>query len=106
MEHMLQFAISIDDEAIQAKVMRSAEEQIIKQLTESVAKELFGVDWLGRPNKGNVSDWVHDKVGQFLAEHKDEIISQTVARLAEKIGNSKAMKDAAKEATTNERPDP
>lgn len=95
MDHILQFAISIDDEAIKSRVMKSAEEQIIKNLTESMAKELFGVDWLGRPNKGNVSDWVHDKVGEFLTAHKEEIIRQTVERLAEKLKGSKAMKEAA-----------
>lgn len=94
MEHILQFAVSIDDEAIKKRVMKGAEEQIIKQLSDSVAKELFGADWLGRPNRDGVSDWVHDKVGEFLTAHKDEIVAETVKTLAEKLAQSKAMKDA------------
>lgn len=95
MEHIVQFAIGIDDEVIKNRVMESARDQIIKDISKAVSKELFGISSWGKQNSDYVAEWVHEKVGEFLKENKEKIIVEVVAELVEKLYKSKAVKEAA-----------
>lgn len=41
MEHIVQFAIGIDDDAIRERIVANAEKEIIKDLKQDVANKLF-----------------------------------------------------------------
>lgn len=95
MEHPIQFTINFDDEMLKRRIADSAERQVIKNITDEVAAELFGVDYYGRMTKEYVADWVHEKVGEFLSEHKNEIIHQASKELADRLFRSKTVREAA-----------
>ena len=95
MEHIIQFGIAIDDELITRRVLEKAEKEIIKQLGDGVAGELFGRDSFGRVDKSYVADWVHKKVDRFMEDNKAEIVEMAAERLADKLSKTKAVKEAA-----------
>ena len=95
MEHIIQFGIGIDDELITRRVLEKAEKEIIKQLGDGVAGELFGRDSFGRVDKSYVADWVHKKVDRFMENNKAEIVEMAAERLADKLSKTKAVKEAA-----------
>lgn len=97
MEHPIQFTINFDDETLKRRIAQSAEQQVIKNITDEVAAELFGVDYYGRPKSGYVAVWVHEKVGDFLTAHKDEIIAKASKELAVRLYRSKNVREAAGE---------
>ena len=101
MEHIIQFGISIDDEMIERRIRERAEKEVLNQIADTISGELFGRDFMGRPNKGYVSEWVHEKVDKFMTDHKEEIVNNAAERIAEKLARSKAMK-AAVEGKGNE----
>ena len=96
MEHIVQFAVGIDDNAIAEHVSKNAEKEIIKDLKQQVANRLFEPYYY----KGNVnlerdplSEWAKEKIiNTFLEENKDKIISETAKELAAKLARSKAGK--------------
>lgn len=95
MEHPIQFTINFDDEMLKRRITDSAEKQVIKNITDEVAAELFGVDYYGRTRRDFVADWVHEKVGAFLTEHKEEIVAQASKELADRLFKSKTVREAA-----------
>ena len=94
MEHILQFAISIDDETIKSRIEASAEKQIVETLKEEVICSIFECDWRGKPDRTRVDEWVKERVDEFLVKEKDAIIEGAVGRISEKLGRSKGLKDA------------
>lgn len=101
MEHVVQFGIGIDDELIRKRVEEAAEKEIIKQLSDAMARELFGRDCYGRPDRSNVAGWVHAKVDEFMTANKDEIIACAAERLADKVSKTKAFREAVGKAGEN-----
>lgn len=97
MEHIVQFAISIDDNSITEHVSKNAEKEIIKDLKQQVANKLFEP----RYYKGNadpkidpLSDWTKSEIiVAFLNENKDRIIAETAKELAIRLSRSKAAKE-------------
>lgn len=97
MNHPIQFSIDFDDELLKRRIAENAERQVIKNITDELAAELFGVDYYGRPKSGYVADWVHEKVGEFLSENREEIIAQASKELADRLYRSKNVREAAGE---------
>lgn len=64
MEHVVQFGVSIDDEAIQRQILNSAEKTIVGDLKREIN------------------------------EHKDEVIEAAANKIAEKVSRSKKFKEA------------
>lgn len=95
MEHILQIAIGVDDEAIRKRVQESGYNDIIKNLSAELKADL--------PKKSMYSqdiDWsrvIYKYLEEFCGEHKDEIIEAAAEKVAESIRRSKAMKDKVKE---------
>ena len=90
MEHIVQFAIGIDDESIVKRVTQVAEKQIVKAIQEKAEDQLFETSY-GR--RCGCVDWVKDKFDAFLQSNRDEIISIAADRVAEKIARSKTAKE-------------
>ena len=91
MEHIMNIAISIDDEGIEKK----ATEYCVKKLYEDMKGKLISD---GYYNRGQLTSRAEDVVNKWLNDHKDEIIEQTAKLVAEKISRRKAFKEKVGDA--------
>ena len=94
MEHIIQFGIGIDDEAIIRRVEARAEDEIMQEIKRDAKAAIFKPIY---PNNSaftrNPTDFFDEKIGQFLKENKDEIIKLTADRLAERLTKTKAARE-------------
>lgn len=92
MEHIVQFAIGIDDEAIRKRIEASAENQIIDSIKSEVADKIFRkTTWT---NETQLHSWVRDIIVDAVLEHKDEIVTSAASMLCEYMKRTKAVKEA------------
>lgn len=103
MEHIVQFGIGIDDDAIVKRVSENAERQIIYDLEKKVAKAVFkyGDYYYDRDDIKGVQPQFEKMFKAFLDEHKDEIIELAVKQLTDKLSRTKAVKEAVVESIRN-----
>lgn len=95
MEHIVQFAVSIDDIAIANKVEEHAEKEIITHIKQQVANKLFESRYYNcnaDPKTDELSSFSKDLIDEFLAEHEDEIVSKAAEYLAAKVIRRKSSK--------------
>lgn len=98
MEHIVQFAIGIDDEAIKNRVTDAAEKQIIASIQNDVEKTIFNSGWnTGKVDKNSPKEWVKDAVKDVIEANKDQIIEAAVVELAKNMMKTKAVKEAIAE---------
>ena len=96
MEHIVQFAISIDDDAIVKIVSEKAEREIIKDLKQDVANKIFMKDYYRQnadPKKDRLSVFSENIVREFFEENKEYIIDKAADKLADKLARSKKGKE-------------
>jgi hypothetical protein len=93
MEHIVQFAIGIDDDAIVKRIEENAEKSITKDLRDKVGEILFGYNkWAGREADA-ITGWTESLFMRYLEEHRAEIIELAAKCLAEKLSRTKAVKE-------------
>ena len=103
MEHIVQFGIGIDDDAIREIVMKKAEKSIVEDLKKDIRSEIIreifvcDSDWYRKERKIDLQDWVKDLVEKTLKDNKDQIIKMASERLADKMLRTKAVKEAMTE---------
>lgn len=103
MEHIVQFAIGIDDEAITNKINETAERQIIAQIKKDVEGVLFSKALYSESiDKGNPKGWLIAEVQNIIAANKDLIIDKAVQELAKNMMKTKAVKEAMAEMMKKE----
>jgi hypothetical protein len=97
MEHILQFGVTIDDDAIQKRVMQNAS----KAITADIREQLF---YFHYGNPSSMKSEVAEMVKSVLEESKDEIIRLAAHEVAETMKRSKKYKEIMKaiEETVNE----
>lgn len=98
MEHIVQFAISIDDDTITNLVTENAEKEIIKDLKQQVTNKLFeSRSYYKRnadPESGDpLSDYAQRIVEDLLEQHKEIILDKAAMHLADKLARSKKGKE-------------
>ena len=102
MEHIVQFAVGIDDDAIVKRINESAEKQIkddlMKQIRSSIEHEIFE---FYRPPYGNeyekiidLQSWCKNLVVDILNKNQDKIIELAAEKLADKMSRTKVVKEA------------
>lgn len=90
MEHIIQFGVTIDDDAIKKNIEKNAVDKLVTDIKKEVRDEIFvGSGW----NKG-LSYKVQEIIKEALAEYKDEIIKEATAELVETMKRSKKYKEA------------
>ena len=97
MEHIVQFAIGIDDEAITKTVKESAERQIIEAIRKDVERIIFSgspFSYKNEVDKNNPKEWVIDMVRSVIEDNKDQIIEGAISELAKNMAKTKAVKEA------------
>ena len=95
MEHIVQFAIGIDDQKIVKSIEANAEKTITEDIKQKVYDNMFERRWYGGhgdPDQG-FSNWMKDRIGDFMHEHKDLIIEMTAKLLADRLIRTKAVKE-------------
>lgn len=98
MEHIVQFAIGIDDNGIKERIEKSAEKQIIERLYNDIARSLTGnTRWteypISRELEGAFRRVAKEAVDNVVNQNKDEIIKETAKILADRIFRTKAAKE-------------
>lgn len=94
MEHILQFGISIDDEAIKKSIASKAEQEVVNRICNDMEKELFEKSYGNRIN--GLSYQSEQIVKDWLESHSDMIIEKTVESLCNYLKRTKAVKEAVK----------
>ena len=98
MEHIVQFAISIDDRTIAKRIEENAEKQIIKEIKEMIADHIFENRY---GQHIGLSARTANMVEEWLDQHKKEIIDKAAEHLAEKLARTKAAKEKLTEVLDN-----
>lgn len=90
MEHIIQFGVTIDDDAIKKNIEKNAVDKLVADIKKEVRNEIFvGSGW----NKG-LSYKVQEIIKDALAEYKDEIIKEATTQLVDTMKRSKKYKEA------------
>jgi hypothetical protein len=93
MEHIVQFAIGIDDDAIVKRIEENAEKNITKELRDKVGRVMFGVSYRG-DEADAITQWTESVFKEYLNDHKDEIVQLAAKFLADRLVKTKAARDA------------
>lgn len=88
MEHILQFGVNIDDDAIRKEVVRLATAQIIDDLKKECRKELgLTGDYYMR------SDFVEKMVDEILSHCREQVVAEAAKTLADRAPKQKWYRD-------------
>ena len=102
MEHIIQFAIGIDDEAIRQRVIETAEKKIMETITFDVRKQIFQKHYYKQDKlTDDLQYWVEEKVEHILEDCKDAIIERAAEKLADKLSRTKKAKEALNDVVEN-----
>lgn len=91
MEHIVQFAIGIDDEAIKKRIEESATKQVTDKLKEQITGTILRKSDYSWGNNGSMTLTRNgeDIVKDVMEQYKDEIIAGAIKVVADSIKNSK-----------------
>lgn len=111
MEHILQFGIAIDDEAIRRNIEASAIENLSKKLTQDIEGALgVGTNIYGGgkycTSDSKLVDIVNDTINKVIEDNKDYILNRVIDEVSGKLARSKTFKEnllAVAEHTSNEK---
>lgn len=96
MEHIVQFAIGIDDEAITKHIQQNAEKIITQNLQQRVERCIFETDYLGKV-QDRLNYHADSVICAWLDKHRDTILQFASETLSKKMINTKAVKTAINE---------
>lgn len=93
MEHIVQFAINIDDKTIQNRIEEHAYRDVLDKLAKNAVDSIFSYT--------NAYSWdtmwrnlMEDALQRFLEERKDEIIDKAANMLADRFQRTKKYREA------------
>lgn len=93
MEHIIQFGVTLDDDAIKKHILEKATEYILKD-----AKRALGIDSPFYRNENVVEKMVNEEVDKLFANLKEEIIDKTSEKLVGRLMKSKKVRDTTDKA--------
>ena len=93
MEHIVQFAIGIDDKAIQNRIEEYAYRDVLDKLAKNAVDSVFAhTNAYSRENMWKTL--MEDALHSFLEERKDEIIDKAAHMLADRFQRTKKYREA------------
>ena len=93
MEHIVQFAISIDDERIKKSIEANVEKEVIKKIEDEIFQSITNRTYYNNYHKEEaIKELVKKQIAKFLEENKDLILENASKILAEKLARSKQGK--------------
>lgn len=90
MEHIIQFGITIDDDAIKKNIEANALAAVVEAFTDEMKRNL------PKTYYGNTVDWravANSCVTDFVERNRDEIMDIAADRLVEKVMRTKAWRE-------------
>ena len=97
MEHIVQFAINIDDKTIQNRIEEHAYTDVLAKLTKEATDTVFAhTNAYSRENMWN--SLLVAALRSFLEERKDEIIDKAANMLADRFQRTKIYREAMGDA--------
>lgn len=87
MEHVIQFGVTIDDDAIQRSVVESATKRIIDAVERDTKRGYYG-------QESYLYDLMKEEVKRVIDENKDRIIDKATKELAKNMSKTKAVREA------------
>lgn len=93
MEHIVQFAIGIDDKAIQNRIEESAYTDVLNKLTKNAVDSVFA-HTSAYSRELMWEKLLDDALQSFLEERKDEIIDKAAHILADRFQRTKKYREA------------
>lgn len=102
MQHIVEFAISLDDETIKKNIAENAEKEIIREIKQDIMNKVFSPSYYGANATANspLSEMSMDIVRGFFADNKEAILDKAAEKLADKLARTKAGKAALQRADT------
>lgn len=95
MEHIVQFAINIDDKTIQERIEEHAYQDILNNLERKALNALGSGPYA---QKDRLNTLTYGAIQQLVARHKDEIIDKAAEMLADKFSRTKKYREAMGDA--------
>lgn len=92
MEHIVQFAIGIDDEKIRERVIQCAYDDVVKNLMTEAKKDLGVTNRYYRPTD-TWSTIVDRALHKYFDENKNLIVNLAAEKLADSYKRTKAFKE-------------
>lgn len=93
MEHIVQFAINIDDKTIQNRIEEHAYRDVLDKLAKEATDTVFAhTNAYSRENMWR--NLMVDALQRFLEERKDEIIDKAANMLADRFQRTKKYREA------------
>ena len=103
MEHIVQFAISIDDDTITKKVCENAEKAITNNIQKEVESNIFSHGYYAGRRITEFTDEAKKIILAWLDSYKESIIQLTAKMLADKLAKTKAAKTVLEEVLNNDK---
>lgn len=92
MEHIVQFGINLDDEAIKNAVVKRASDELYNKLEKETLDVLFKTNYSGRVF--GTTERFDDYIFKWMDDNRDMIINAIVDRVAERVMHSNKIKAA------------
>ncbi|WNE84570.1 peptidase U32 [Bifidobacterium adolescentis] len=97
MGHIVQFAISIDDETIQNRIEEHAYKDVLNKLTKNAVDSVFS--YTNAYSRDTMwRNLMEEALQSFLEERKDEIIDKAANMLADRFQRTKKYREAMGDA--------
>ena len=95
MEHIVQFAIGIDDEAIRKRIEEHSVENIEKELKQYVVNRIFHTYRSNAdPENDPISEFAKNIIKEAMNGYRDEIIQRAAELLVDSYKRTKAWKES------------
>lgn len=93
MQHIINVAFDFDDEAVAKKIKENAERVVLGEIRKDVEGYLFNVSRYYKDDRNRIEEISKDYLNKILEEHKDQIITMAVERLADRLSRTKAARE-------------
>lgn len=104
MEHVIQIGVHIDDEAIQERILSSAEKQILSEIKADIEKTIIEKHnpYYGKKVELSLSGRAEAIIKEWLDENAETVVNNAAKLISEKVYRSKAWKEKYGEVTEND----
>lgn len=92
MEHVVQFGINLDDEAIKNAVVKRASDELYKKLESDSSGVLFHKNYRGEVN--STTERFDDYIFKWMDNNRDMILDAIVEKITDRIMHSNKIKTA------------
>ena len=94
MEHIIQFGVNIDDDAIRRTIENNIQRKVEENILEDVKRKITGTSTYSTwAYDERLRDLISNATVKFLEENKEEIIENTSNKLVDRLVKTKAVKE-------------